>query len=145
MGDWRFWAPRTALAALLIATGDALALWLSPPLREFYPMWGPAQTSATELAKLCAGLTIDMLGWELVFRGLLLRTLLPFGAWAAIAAQMVPFVLLHYDKPPVEMALSLPGGLLAGVFALRSGTFWPTFVLHAVMLVGINAEAILFR
>ena len=54
MGDWRFWAPRTALAALLIATGDALALWLSPPLREFYPMWGPAQTSATELAKAIA-------------------------------------------------------------------------------------------
>jgi membrane protease YdiL (CAAX protease family) len=144
-GDWRWWSLRVAVAAGGVLAFVAIGLWVSPGVRQFYPMWDPARTSAARLAELCCGLAIDMVAWEFLFRGLLLMPLARSHLTLAVIVQALPFFLLHADKPEAEMLSSLPGGVLAAWFALRAGSCWPTVLLHVVMLCGVNVLGFLAR
>lgn len=72
--------------------------------------------------------------WEWFFRGYLLFGLLPrFGPWLAIVLQTAPSVLVHLGKPTGELLGAIPFGLLLGWLALRTGSFWYGWVLHAAL------------
>ena len=138
-GDWRWWLPRTALAAALLVAGVAVVVSLSPGLQRYYPRWRPARHELAALWTLNAGVAIDFLGWEFLFRGFLLSGLARFGRpWLAIVAQAIPFFLLHWEKPALEFWISLPGGILAGWFCYRARCFWPLFLLHVVQMWATN-------
>lgn len=145
-GDWRWWAPRTGIASLLVVGGVLVAMHLSPDLREFYPWYRPARHHADELLRQQAGIGLDFLGWEFLFRGFLLFGLARRGdVHLAILTQAMAFFLLHQGKPDVELFLSLPGGLLAGWFCWRARSFAPLWILHTVQLVSVNLVAFWLR
>lgn len=138
-GDWRWWLPRTAAAAVLIVIGATAAMHLSAEMREFYPWYRPARHHADQLLRQQVGLALDFIGWEYLFRGFLLFALARRGdVVAAILFQAAVFFLLHKGKPDVELFLSLPGGILAGWFCWRAGSFLPLWVLHTVQIVSVN-------
>lgn len=83
--------------------------------------------------------------WEWFFRGYLLFGLRRGFGWHAVWLQAVPFCLLHWGKPPLEMASSLPGGILLGLVAWRAGSFLPCFALHWAMAAAMDGAAVLFR
>ncbi|PCC45853.1 CPBP family intramembrane glutamic endopeptidase [Brevibacterium aurantiacum] len=70
------------------------------------------------------------LGEELLFRGVLMRGLLRYGAVIAVVGSSVVFALFH----GVNMAL--PSALVVGVVAAevvrRSGSVWPAVVIHVI-------------
>jgi membrane protease YdiL (CAAX protease family) len=79
--------------------------------------------------------------WEWFFRGFLLFGLRRGFGWHAVWLQAIPFGLLHWGKPPLEMASAFPGGLLLGLLAWRSESFLPCFALHWAMAASMDLMA----
>jgi membrane protease YdiL (CAAX protease family) len=145
-GDWRWWAPRTLAALVLISLGAVLAVLLFDSLATYYPRAREARSSLGGFAFVHLGVALDMIGWELLFRGFLLFGFARRGdPWLATIAQAIPFFLLHDDKPPVEIFLSLVGGILVGWFTLRARSVYPLMLLHTVQLTAVGAAAMLVR
>ncbi|MGI8970671.1 MAG: CPBP family glutamic-type intramembrane protease [Dehalococcoidia bacterium] len=82
--------------------------------------------------------------WEWFFRGFLLFGLRRGFGWHAIWLQAIPFGLLHWGKPPLEMASAFPGGLLLGLLAWRAESFLPCFALHWAIAASMDVLAKLF-
>ncbi len=142
-GDWRWWVPRTLLLLLGIVPMVLLAAWVFPVLREYYPMYGPAKESFSELLKYQGGMGFYMLGWEFLFRGFLL-----FGIarrsnhHIAVLFQTIPFFLMHDGKPEPEIISSFFGAIILGYLCLRARSFWPAFALHWAL--NLTAEIVGF-
>ena len=82
--------------------------------------------------------------WEWFFRGFLLFGLRRGFGRHAIWLQAIPFGLLHWGKPPLEMASAFPGGLLLGLLAWRAESFLPCFALHWAIAATMDVLAKLF-
>jgi membrane protease YdiL (CAAX protease family) len=83
--------------------------------------------------------------WEWFFRGFLLFGLRRGFGWHAIWLQSIPFGLLHWGKPPLELISAFPGGILMGLLAWRTGSFLPCFALHWAIAATMDGLAHLFR
>ena len=79
-------------------------------------------------------------GVEYFFRGFLLFGLYPRIGSLAILVSAIPYVMIHFTKPPSEALGSLAAGILLGYMALRSGSIWGGFLLH--WLVGMSMDAL---
>jgi membrane protease YdiL (CAAX protease family) len=80
-----------------------------------------------------------LLSWEFVCRGYLMLTFEKRIGSAALAVQLVPFVLLHIAKPLPEVLVAIPFGIVAGLLALRERSFLPGALLHAALAVTFAA------
>ncbi len=81
-------------------------------------------------------LILYMFCWEWFFRGFALFGMAQgLGFIAAIALQAVIFGFAHMGKPPVEMWSAFVGGLVLGSLAWREKSFFPAFLIHALIHV----------
>lgn len=80
-----------------------------------------------------------LLSWEFVCRGYLMLSFEKRIGSAALAVQLVPFVLLHIAKPLPEVLVAIPFGIVAGLLALRERSFVPGALLHAALAVTFAA------
>ena len=143
LGNWRWWIPWTLLLVVLIVPLVLLAAWVFPVFRDYYPMYGPARDSLSELLKYHGGMGFYMLGWEFMFRGFLLFGMARRGnEHFAVLFQAIPFFLMHDGKPEPEMISSFFGAILLGYFCLRAKSFWPAFILHWAL--NLSAEMVGF-
>lgn len=72
--------------------------------------------------------------WEFFFRGFLLFGLRDrYGDMAAIMIQTVSSCLIHLGKPESEILGALVVGIIFGVLALRTRSFWYVFFIHAAI------------
>jgi uncharacterized protein len=72
--------------------------------------------------------------WEFYFRGFLLFGLKDtFGSMNAILIQTISSCLIHLGKPDSEIFGSIVAGILFGMIALRTRSFWYVFILHAAI------------
>lgn len=72
------------------------------------------------------------IAWEFFFRGFLLFPLAErFGGMNAVLIQTISSCLVHIGKPEAEIFGSIFAGIIFGVLALRTRSFWYGFVLHA--------------
>ena len=68
---------------------------------------------------------------ELLFRGFLALGLRKHvGDFAAIALSVVPYALLHLDKPELEALGSIPVGIALAYVAQKTGSIWYGLLLH---------------
>jgi membrane protease YdiL (CAAX protease family) len=125
-----------------------IVVWLStrPEFQAFYPspQFPPARVGAIGLAVLW---TLhhgpQLFSVECLFRGYLLFPLARrFGFWPGLAVMLVPYVVLHMTKPPLELMLATFGGVAFSVAAWRSQSFLPGFVAH--WLVGVTMDLLCF-
>ncbi len=146
LGDWRWWLPHhgvllAALVPVLVATTI-----LVTPLAAYYPVNKAARVSFDAFAWAHLGLALDFVGWEFLFRGFLLFGMARRGdALLAILLHAFPFFLLHGNKPEIELLSSFVGGIFAGWFCLRAGTFVPLYVIHLVMITTVGFTSFLMR
>ena len=79
------------------------------------------------------------LGWEFMFRGFLLKGLLPkFGPYAAILVQTMAATMLHFGHPLAETLGCIGGSFFWGGLALRTKSLLPTWVQHAALGVALD-------
>ena len=90
---------------------------------------------------------------EGMFRGLILRSLLPKGIWPAVLLSAFCFACVHltnlisgasWGYVAEQMILAFGTGVLFAAIRLRTGSIWPSIFLHAfrdvagLILLGIN-------
>jgi membrane protease YdiL (CAAX protease family) len=88
------------------------------------------------------GYALYFLGWEYFFRGFLTLGLYDKFGFNAVLVSNIPFVLLHSGKPLPEAVGSILGGLVLGVIAIRTRSFWYGFFLHGAIAVSMDLCAI---
>lgn len=122
-------------------TAVVLALWLAmipivwlvhdtPSFAAMYPRLPEARRSM-ELYFLYEGLyLVKWIAWEFFFRGFMLFGFGRDMLQRSVLISTIPFTLMHYGKPELEMASALIAGLVLCFIALRSRSIWPGVLLH---------------
>lgn len=67
---------------------------------------------------------------EIIFRGLLLKAIQPFGEMTAIIISAVAFAMFHLN--PMQFPTALATGLLLGYLAVRTKSIFPSMLAHIV-------------
>jgi membrane protease YdiL (CAAX protease family) len=80
------------------------------------------------------GWALYLLGYEFLFRGILLFPLVnALGVWPAIAINIALYAATHIPKGQDETIGAIPLGLVLCVLTLISGTIWIAVMVHIVM------------
>lgn len=81
-----------------------------------------------------SGWALYLLGYEILFRGVLLFPLADhIGVWPAIAINIALYSATHIPKGMAETIGAAPLGLVLCILTLQSGTIWIAFVVHLVL------------
>ncbi len=133
LGNWRLWGFHLAVVVIL---GFPILYGASrmPDVAGYYTQveFHPVRYSLEISAALFA--------WEFILRGFLLFGLKDKLGEVSILVQMVPFVLLHFGKPEIEMISTIIMGIYFGYVAYRSNSCWPAVLMH----IYINITARVF-
>jgi membrane protease YdiL (CAAX protease family) len=123
-------ALRWAIGCYLVMAPLVIAAASTPTFQDVYPLRRAVRADLRTLLYFELSYGFYFFCWEWFFRGFLLFGLWRgFGAWA-ILLQAIPFGLLHWGKPPVEVAGSFVAGVALALLALRGRSFLPCFGLH---------------
>lgn len=102
----------------------------STSFQATYPRLDAAETSM-ELYFLFEGFyLVKWIAWEFFFRGFMLFGFRRDFMNRAILISTIPFTLMHYGKPELEMASAMLAGLILCFISLRSRSIWPGVLLH---------------
>jgi uncharacterized protein len=122
-------------------------LWVASASQSFanmYPQGGSelkTNLSLFVLYELCV--LVYMLGWEFLWRGYMLFGLKIKLGYYAVFVQMIPFFILHRGKPDLELFASIFAGIVLGIQALRSNSFFYCWLLHSCVMVSIDTISII--
>lgn len=109
----------------------------------FYPHYSPARDSFMLFWYYQAGLLLYMIAWEYIWRGFTLFGLYPRFGYYAVLIQMIPFLILHNGKPALETIGAIPGGIILGAMALRTGSFFYGVIIHFAVIFSIDFFSVL--
>jgi uncharacterized protein len=137
LGDWKL----ASVLALLYTVPVVVGTWVLSDGAAFqaqYPHYEGATTSWTEFLIYEALFLFYWVGWEYLWRGFVLFGTAPAFGVGAVVVQMVPFAVLHADKPAAEAYLSILGGLALGALVWRCRSFWIAVPIHAFQMVALD-------
>jgi membrane protease YdiL (CAAX protease family) len=84
--------------------------------------------------KNALGWTLYLIGYEFLFRGILLFPLVSeIGVWPAIAINTAMYSATHIPKGLNEAVGAVPLGIVLCLLTLMTGTLWIAIVVHIVM------------
>lgn len=109
-----------------------------PAFGAVYPLLGQARDSWTIFIIYEAGLFIYLIAWEFIWRGYMLFGLKEKFGYYAILIQMIPFLILHDGKPPIETFGVIFGGIALGILAYRTKSIYYCIVVHACIMFSID-------
>jgi membrane protease YdiL (CAAX protease family) len=143
-GDWR-----TGLAAAALGyAAMVVVLVLVVPFGDFrgkYPLFPDAGRSVGMFVAYETAYVLYFWSWESFFRGFLTLGLAKtLGIWS-VFVQMLPFVVVHYGKPDLEVMSSVFGGIALGYLALRTGSIWYGFLIHAATAITLDVLVLALR
>ncbi|MGA2447947.1 MAG: CPBP family intramembrane glutamic endopeptidase [Polyangiaceae bacterium] len=116
-----------------------------PAFRFKYPLAPAAADSLTNLLVYELLMLVYFFGWEFFFRGYFLFMVERHIGHVAVFVQMVPFALLHGNKPLPEALGAVLVGIVLGVFALRTRTFLYCTLVHFAVSATMDIMAIVHR
>jgi membrane protease YdiL (CAAX protease family) len=128
-GDWRAGLKITLIAWIAAAPLLVFAA-RNPAVIDYYTVRYQDMTPLERLAVV----SLDLFGWEFVFRGFLLFALYPVAGPVAIVIQAVPFAMGHIGKPALETLSTIFGGLAFGWVAWRTRSFLYPWLIHCFIL-----------
>jgi len=123
IGDWKAGLVFT-LAGVVLTTFIMLGVAQLPDFRNYYA------PQSRPIFELILKNSLDLFGWEFLFRGFLLFALLPVCGPYAILIQAIPFTIAHIGKPELETTSCIFGGSLFGYIAWRTRSFLYPFLIH---------------
>jgi membrane protease YdiL (CAAX protease family) len=130
-------------ALLFVAVLPLLVLAsLRPEFRLYYPFYRRAGDSWLDLCVWEALYAFQFFCVEFFFRGFLLgATRRSLGSHAVLAA-MVPYCMVHFTKPVLEVIGAIPAGIVLGLLALGTGSIWGGVMLHVAVALSMDLLAL---
>ena len=125
-GDAKVWG-WYVLLTLVIAVPVLFALSGIDSLHQYYTR------EQLDLLLYSGSITVYLFAWEFLFRGFMLFGLREKLGEMSIVVQMIPFVILHFGKPDIEVLSTVFTGLWFGYICYRTGSFWPAFIIHTAI------------
>lgn len=110
---------------------------------ETYPETDLSVWNAPRMWSYLSAWTLYLIGYEILFRGLLLIALIPFlGMWWALFVHVLVYALAHLHKNRLELLGSIVFGMLIGLFCAYTRSIFPALVLHLIVSLSTNYFAI---
>lgn len=117
----------------------------SPMFQAVYPFYKPMEPSLGRFLLYEAAYGAQFVALEFFFRGFLIH--IPkrrFGA-LAVLVMMVPYCMIHFQKPLPETIGAMLGGTVLGFVSLRTGSIAGGILLHLGIAWGMDAMALWMR
>ncbi|HKI78344.1 MAG TPA: CPBP family intramembrane glutamic endopeptidase [Ignavibacteriaceae bacterium] len=105
---------------------------------ETYPLLKRTKTSWGLFFIFETGMLLYLFAWEFIWRGFMLFGLEEKFGFYAVLIQMIPFVILHNGKPPVETFSAILGGIALGILAFRTRSFLYCVIVHMSVMFTID-------
>jgi hypothetical protein len=137
-GNVETWAKWSALFLFVMVFGILIAAKLGS-FQSYYSYHRWAAQSASNFLLFAAGWGVYFFAWEFFFRGFMLFGLARSLGKLAIYIQMVPFVMMHYNKPALESYGAIIAGVALGLMSYRSKSFIGCWLLHWLIAVAMYA------
>ena len=101
---------------------------------EVYPQIRAKKWTKTLMAKNALGWFVYLLGYEVLFRGILLIPVADhFGVWPAIAVNVALYSGTHIPKGLDETIGAIPLGIVLSLLTLNTGTIWIALFVHCAL------------
>ncbi len=107
-----------------------------------YPQMRITEWRASHLVVNTLSWAVYLAAYELMFRGLMLRVLLPYGIYTAVIVNIAIYVAVHVPKGLSEAIGAIPFGLVVCYLTLRFGTVWAAFALHLALALANSYVAL---
>jgi membrane protease YdiL (CAAX protease family) len=141
---WTF--GRVGRGAVWTAVFLPVAVWLgylssrNAEMRKMYPLAKAALADGRTFAGYeLSYLFLYYLSWESVFRGVLFLPLVPaIGLLPALAVQTIVSTLLHVGHPDPEVLAAAGAGLVFGLIAYSTGSFFYPLAIHATSGIALD-------
>lgn len=145
--------PETAGKSLMwigtLASAALLFNWFAARRRKIFNMYPQIRVKHWDtrlMTQYASGWVIYMLGYEMLFRGLLLFPLADgLGVWPAIAINVVLYMSSHIPKGADETFASLFFGPLMCYVTLSTGTIWAAWIIHSILVVSNSMVSLRFH
>ena len=129
-GVWGHWSLYVGLMAgalpfLVIAA-------YSPAFQAKYPFYdlAPGEGLIPTMAVWWFLYAAQFVALEFFFRGFMVHGLKDRIGYASIFVMLVPYNMIHFQKPMAEAVAAIGGGALLGTLSLRTGSIWWGAALH---------------
>jgi len=128
------------LTVLFIAVMIPIIWFVSsePVFTATYPLLINARDSWSIFSLYECGLFFYLFAWEFLWRGFMLFGLKEKFGYYAVIIQMIPFVILHDGKAPVEVFGAIIGGIALGILAYRTKSIYYCVITHAGIMFSID-------
>ncbi len=123
LGNPRIWGVHVAVV-IIIGLPVLFAASRFHTVRDYYTM------ADFNILIYSLEIAVILFAWEFLFRGFMLFGLKEKLGEASIIVQMIPFALLHIDKPEIEALSTIITGIYFGYIVYRGGSYWPAFIIH---------------
>jgi len=123
-----------------------IIIWFASSSASFqstYPLLQRTKESWGLFLVFEAGLLIYIFAWEFIWRGFMLFGLEEKFGFYAVLIQMIPFVILHNGKPPIETFGAIIGGIALGILAFRTRSFLYCVIVHMSVMFTIDLFSVL--
>jgi len=109
-----------------------------PVFTATYPLLINARDSWSIFFIYECGLLFYLFAWEFIWRGFMLFGLKEKFGYYAVIIQMIPFVILHDGKDPIEVFGAIIGGIALGILAYRTKSIYYCVITHAGIMFSID-------
>ena len=124
---------------LLIAPAVILASY-TQPFQATYPFYrlDPGERLWPNLWVWELLYASQFVGIEFFFRGFLVHGLKHRMGYAAVWASVVPYTMIHFEKPLAECLGAIVAGWVLGTLSLKTGSMWWGAAIHTAVAWGMD-------
>ncbi|MET0339350.1 MAG: CPBP family intramembrane glutamic endopeptidase [Polyangiales bacterium] len=114
-----------------------------PEFAAYYPFYKLAHASWLDLVAWELLYAAHFAGLEFFFRGFWLTACRRTFGSHALLVSAVPYCMIHFTKPVIEVIAALPAGLVLGLLAMRARSIWGGVLLHVAVAWLMDALALM--
>jgi len=130
------------VALFLLVLPLVIAVSFTQAFQHAYPFYKLANRSAGDLLAWELMYALQFLSLEFFFRGFLLHGLKRSLGAHAIWVMVVPYVMIHFEKPLAETLGAILAGLALGTLALRTRSIWCGVLIHMSVAITMDLLAL---
>lgn len=129
------------LLCLVVVIPTLVVVSYTREFNRYYPMYGGAARSWVDFWVWEAVYIGQFFCIEAFFRGFWLRGARSLGV-GAIFSMMVPYVMIHFQKPYLEACGAIVAGVVLGSLSMKTGSIWAGFLIHSTVAILMDLLAL---